>query len=269
MASVKHLGLFPWCPYKNKQDVADRLYFGNTSPIDQQISIFEGLSMPLSDAVAMYWRVKTWRVHGYINATSGLTDENGDTIWDQIDFDLTFGPQISSETQYVCRHFDGNTWLNIPWSSPTFSATISGLAYSTTFTFDIIPFYSPFLLSANNRFGFAHFASWPQDNTPSIDASMYVWTRAALSDSAGGDIVYTQLSDFDGEDKSPVSIPISFLGKQYTLNKFVLFAEGGTGSDFNIEATEYWPYDPEDGGGPIYDTSSGAIIRPDYFKPNS
>jgi hypothetical protein len=24
---------------------------------------------------------------------------------------------------------------------------------------------------------------------------------------------------------------------------------------------EYWPYDPEDGGGPIYDTATGAQLR--------
>lgn len=39
------------------------------------------------------------------------------------------------------------------------------------------------------------------------------------------------------------------------------------GSDFNgsasvqIRAIEYWPYDPEDGGGPIYDSATGAQLR--------
>jgi len=39
------------------------------------------------------------------------------------------------------------------------------------------------------------------------------------------------------------------------------------GSDFNgsaslvISAAEYWPYDPGDGGGPIYDSGTGAQLR--------
>lgn len=35
----------------------------------------------------------------------------------------------------------------------------------------------------------------------------------------------------------------------------------GTGS-LAISATEYWPYDPGDGGGPIYDSATGAQLRP-------
>jgi hypothetical protein len=29
-----------------------------------------------------------------------------------------------------------------------------------------------------------------------------------------------------------------------------------------LTATEYWPYDPGDGGGPIYDSTTGAQLRP-------
>ena len=29
-----------------------------------------------------------------------------------------------------------------------------------------------------------------------------------------------------------------------------------------LEAIEYWPYDPGDGGGPIYDTTTGKQLRP-------
>ena len=34
----------------------------------------------------------------------------------------------------------------------------------------------------------------------------------------------------------------------------------GSGS-FQISAVEYWPYDPGDGGGPIYDSTTGAQLR--------
>lgn len=29
-----------------------------------------------------------------------------------------------------------------------------------------------------------------------------------------------------------------------------------------LTATAYWPYDPEDGGGPIYDSATGQQLRP-------
>jgi hypothetical protein len=35
-----------------------------------------------------------------------------------------------------------------------------------------------------------------------------------------------------------------------------------TSSDFTLEAVEYWPYDPNDGLGPIYDSSTGEQLRP-------
>jgi hypothetical protein len=28
-----------------------------------------------------------------------------------------------------------------------------------------------------------------------------------------------------------------------------------------LQATEYWPYDPGDGLGPVYDTTTGAQLR--------
>lgn len=35
-----------------------------------------------------------------------------------------------------------------------------------------------------------------------------------------------------------------------------------SGFVFEVEPTEYWPYDPEDGLGPIYDSTTGAQLRP-------
>jgi hypothetical protein len=45
----------------------------------------------------------------------------------------------------------------------------------------------------------------------------------------------------------------------YNLN----FPNPDNFQDFTVNMTpaEYWPYDPEDGGGPIYDTATGAQLR--------
>jgi hypothetical protein len=52
-----------------------------------------------------------------------------------------------------------------------------------------------------------------------------------------------------------------------TLTSAVGSKEFALGSTFNgtasveISAVEYWPYDPGDGGGPIYDSATGAQLR--------
>jgi hypothetical protein len=250
MATVKHLGLFPWCPYKDKQSVIDTLYFGNQSPFEGQISIFEGLKVPTSDAVAMFWRVKKWRVHGQIQASAGGPAQT-------IPFDVTVGPEIESEKNYVCRYFDGDFWLNIPWSEGTFEAQLEDLNTPTAFTFNIVFFYSVSLLPANFRNGFAHLAD-TQEQPQGQPRQLFVWNFASLSDGDGG-IAYTQLSSFGGEGRVEYEIPVTFLDKTYSLKKYIL---GSTGEEsFNITASEYWPYDPEDGGGPIYDSETGEQLR--------
>lgn len=52
-----------------------------------------------------------------------------------------------------------------------------------------------------------------------------------------------------------------------TLTSAVGSKEFALGSTFNgtasveISAVEYWPYDPGDGGGPIYNSTTGAQLR--------
>ncbi len=38
----------------------------------------------------------------------------------------------------------------------------------------------------------------------------------------------------------------------------------GEVTNITIQPAEWWPYDPLDGGGPIYDSATGAVLRPDY-----
>jgi hypothetical protein len=66
--------------------------------------------------------------------------------------------------------------------------------------------------------------------------------------------------DTDAEELSPLtgSGVISFLGHSFT---FDLYSATGLPSSIEVEAAEYWPYDPGDGGGPIYDSVTGAQLR--------
>ena len=52
---------------------------------------------------------------------------------------------------------------------------------------------------------------------------------------------------------------------EYEFGKNSLNLWTNTGEDFAVptfEVLEYWPYNPEDGGGPIYDSVTGEQLRP-------
>jgi hypothetical protein len=60
--------------------------------------------------------------------------------------------------------------------------------------------------------------------------------------------------DFGGDSSSYPSAPLN-RPFAYTFQKTDTFS-------LVIEPAEYWPYDPEDGGGPIYDSATGQQLRP-------
>lgn len=57
---------------------------------------------------------------------------------------------------------------------------------------------------------------------------------------------------------------LKMLGETFFCPIFAQNSRGGTNMDISVtlEATEYWPYDPGDGDGPIYDSATGAQLRP-------
>jgi hypothetical protein len=55
----------------------------------------------------------------------------------------------------------------------------------------------------------------------------------------------------------------SLLGQSFTTPFYARNSTGGGSLSVSasLVAEEYWPYDPEDGGGPIYDGATGAQLR--------
>lgn len=51
-----------------------------------------------------------------------------------------------------------------------------------------------------------------------------------------------------------ITLPSYFQSNLYPTN-------GPSSGSITITASEYWPYDPGDGGGPIYDSATGAQLR--------
>jgi hypothetical protein len=90
---------------------------------------------------------------------------------------------------------------------------------------------------------------------------------ASLSAGSGRYFLYGQALGLSSEMDAG-TFTYEFLGKTYTapiVARPITFGSSRTplnvSAYFTLEAIEYWPYDPEDGGGPIYNKDTGAQLR--------
>jgi hypothetical protein len=90
---------------------------------------------------------------------------------------------------------------------------------------------------------------------------------ANLSAGSGRYFLYGQALGLSSEMDAG-TFTYKFLGKTYTapiVARPITFGSSRTpvnvSAQFTLEATEYWPYDPGDGLGPIYDSVTGAQLR--------
>lgn len=64
------------------------------------------------------------------------------------------------------------------------------------------------------------------------------------------------------------ALTVKMLGQEFKCDIFTEIQTSTVGGssvqnmEVVLEAIEYWPYDPGDGGGPIYDTTTGKQLRP-------
>lgn len=269
MATVRHFGAFPWCIFPNKQAVADTYFFGNISSVEDA-KVFNTLKVSLADAVAMYWRVRTWKFVGAITANSGGLIEGGGTgeeIKDFRDFPLFADPVVANEKSLICRNIDQatQTWSALPPHVAEWETDVGGVA--TTFFFELRLFSD-----ANPPFGFGLPLSLKNGFAHMDDGMVSVWMDLQHYDTSGGNISFTQIENIgfnEPIDDSIKDVPISFLGKTYTFKARSVPSLDDEdnpitpwGWTLAIEANEYWEYDPGDGGGPIYDRLTGRQLRP-------
>jgi hypothetical protein len=189
MASVRHLGLFPFCALENDDPVGANTHY----PIGVNIET----------AMRWYWRVKTWSVNGSITKVTTST----------ITGDLSV--QAGSEKVLVC---EGGLFDQI---------NDDGTSVAILFFTSVVK----------------------------RDGLYYPELVAEFQGAAGGPILHTLE---DGAGTSPVS------GNFFTFDGIAVpsfLGNGGTAAFLNIEAQEYWPYDPGDGLGPIYNATTGEQLR--------
>ena len=247
MPSVRHLGLFPravFCPRK------ENLTF-DIGLADLWIS-----SQPkFLYACAHYWRVKTWRVISSATWTevaggTVFSTSTSDTISQGIDRvyftdpggeeDTVSGTSPSSESELIC------SYLNVPHSLLRSSQVAGGTGLTLRYSYELNGLTSqpPAIIRLDTS------GNVSEVKTPfRFSASTIRWQIETYS--------------YEGNTGTYGTFTYSLLGQNFTTPFYANNTLGST--DLTISASlaaeEYWPYDPNDGGGPIYSTTTGAQLR--------
>jgi hypothetical protein len=266
MATVRHLGLFALQeltndnkPSRCPQTSAAFGYktLGNTFPIHAAtIANSPYVPMSLERAMLWNWRVKKWKAD--VNITF-RTDGPEDTASIETSFfiqsakteekELVCGSGQFSGEAFFYQDPDGAGPLNTPgdWQIdatigavvtsrfPSIGGTVAiNASQSVRVSDDESPiFYLPAQININvGGLGFAALA-----------------TSGILIEHVAGSNLPIDWSINDG--KQTYSKPFRFGDETAFL-----------GGSVDISIAEYWPYDPNDGAGPIYNTATGKQLRP-------
>ena len=200
MASVRHLGLFPWC-------------------VNEEISYFKGTDIA-EYAVPMWWRVKRWSLETTYTIFADADPPVSETYSSSNIFNI---PSVyQREIDLITAGSLPGTTIKIP-SDFTFGFVIQG-----------------FLLDGGLVLGPNFAFSADAQDMEGISTSGQYGQRGSLS------VSYCGL-----EFIAPLKLDAPDFETLYDL----------TNMDATLTATEYWPYDPGDGKGPIYDSVTGEQLR--------
>jgi hypothetical protein len=207
MATVRHLGLFPWCVPTVEENLAYSFWPG---PVE------------LATALKWYWRVKKWRFIG--EATDGsVTVSQNQIITNNASYELgEFSvEQPTTEKGLVCDY--GTRAIYNDGQDDEF-----GL-----YLYDEIA--DPRAIRYND------------ETYPSVIA--FIWVDGILFSTASiPNAAAFGLATIDGT--------------AFNLTTGDETVTPGFSASITITPEEYWPYDPGDGLGPIYDSATGAQLRP-------
>jgi hypothetical protein len=248
MATVRHLGLVPGRGCLQ------------TSPSN-------GLRMPLTDVIAVYWRVRKWSVQVQANWSLGgnslshtLLEENLSpftSIYEEyddgmLDFSDTASNFVQSEKNLICRGEDGYDSVGIHPNTPVIDMRGWEFRYfgiGRPATSD--RFQSFFFASGGNYFYDSILNLYSPDIV--FRGGTFRWTVINALDVGATNSTYGSYGAFN----------LTLLGNTYVCPIFAQNSIGQTDLSVIVDfsAQEYWPYDPEDGLGPIYDSATGAQLR--------
>jgi hypothetical protein len=205
VASVNHIGLFPFCI---------------TSPESDINAIFKQMTMTKELGMVFWWRVKNYRVDSA---------------------QLTVGPDDSGNFGEI----------SMPTGQMTLELPSEGISSEKNLVCDITRQFGVSLPFPNNVA--VDLRIFPGANQSGSLIKMHMDVRCTLQT--------TQYFSGNGATPDPYTLgdcTISVLGEDLT---FPIGGDFSGSASLEISASEYWPYDPGDGGGPIYDSATGAQIR--------
>lgn len=207
MATVRHLGLLPFCfSFSEVPEVIAT--FGVSTPYP--------IGLDVKTLLRWYWLVKRWTVSATVSGLEFGGDPASDSIETTFFNGNTLAPELSVESQLVCRR-------------------------STQF----------FAENETNAFFIELF-----DDVQKQEDLYFPYLSMAFTGLAGG--IGTTFVE-GGEFFAGGTIVMDGI----TLPSYLNNISGSMVSDGSITITplEYWPYNPGDGGGPIYNSTTGAQLR--------
>ena len=285
MATVRHLGLFPFCvgTYPPRA-------FVNGQPIFKQTGDLTGypFQLPVRLCTRMWWTVKHWRMSFDFYQYRDVSNGNNPGDYTLIDQSFTFDtseetrnavpgyPPEPSSADYVRRIEEGIYGLDKSERTLTRVGATNDWEEAARLSVWEFTFSREFLVSGNSgtseigsscylytntdnqQFGYGPpfaFSENEEDRSKfwvAMSCGIADW-ESAESHSGGinGSGVFSLLNT---ERTFSISRPAyGVLGGVSSTTEYV--------SNLRIEPSEFWEYDPGDGLGPIYDKTTGAQLR--------
>jgi hypothetical protein len=281
MATVRHLGLFPFCvPEHPPRNSLFEIPTGSGTPypLRQQITILPDLppvvfdtgALPIADCCLMWWVVKKWKLSFVLELYEDLLDPPGsyarllptpfEFVLPQSENEGTLYMQTKSENALVCMQdieaasfASGTTFTTtlevyLATDPPVFTTTQRNIAVMLTTNYDYQNqgFNPPFVrLQKSDPLYKSHLAA-------ALRIQIGIWDSDITNSDAFGSPVNADLKMRQTE-KGTIQMQ-----KTQNIQSPSIYQI----SDVVLEATEYREYDPRDGKGPIYDKFTGKQLRP-------
>ena len=208
MATVRHLGLLPFCfSYSAANGGYGSTTLGTSSPYP--------IGLDAKTLLRWYWLVRRWTVLATLTGTGFRGVPISTSFEETIYNGNNYSPELTTETQLVCQR------NNVIYPGDT---------------------ESPFLLQMFN------------EGVQEVEGLYYPSLSLGYTNGAG--FIGTSLVE-GGSVTGGTIIMDGLTLPSWLYGQFAPITSGS----ITVTASEYWPYDPNDGGGPIYSTTTGAQLR--------
>ncbi len=255
MATVRHLGLFPWCLFRDEEHLRTTYSYVSDETWENNIKHYDNLKTSVDLAMALYWRVKKWNITG----TQTLDIEDNPEY--EVPFEFNFARDCTSEKQLVCKSVFESIGGSKFFSPLPLAPSVDEFLYQAPGFIAHYPAVCSFQIPSTGVFGGVgagtpfggHYITEESTEESTIATHMRF---SFIGNNAGGDFLASDAGLYASVEEGFAEI--TFLDQKFQWSYWVARLPI---YNLKIEATEYWEYDPNDGGGPIYDSQTGEQLR--------